>query len=106
MRQVDEEVAKHNLLEAVPNPKHRRWVWAVGLPIALVVIGALLIPAPSLEYLRSLVNSLGGTCHATPSHNWKVNRHHRVVAYAEPFDVETRLKDDSPWKPESGEARV
>jgi len=29
----------------------------------------------------------------------------RVVPYAEPFDVEARLKDNSPWKPASGEAQ-
>ena len=33
------------------------------------------------------------------------NADRRVVAYAEPFDVEARLKEDSPWKPESGEAQ-
>ena len=45
MRQVDEEVAKHNLKDAVPNPQHRRWALAVGLPLLLVIIGVIIIPA-------------------------------------------------------------
>ena len=104
MRQVDEEVAKHNLSEAVPNPRHRRWAWAVGLPLVLVLIGVLVIPATTRNTLARWL---------TPWRN--VERYTfaqlegkpdlRVVAYAEPFDVEAQLKDESPWKPESGEAQ-
>lgn len=104
MRQVDEEVAKHNLAEAVPNPGHRRWAWAVGLPLVLVIIGGLVIPATTRNTLARWL---------TPWRN--VERYTfaqlegkpdlRVVAYAEPFDVAAQLKDDSPWKPEAGEAR-
>ena len=47
MRQVDAEVARHNLADAVPNPRHRRWAFAAALPLMLVVIGAVVIPATS-----------------------------------------------------------
>ncbi|MYF99587.1 hypothetical protein F4212_10740 [Candidatus Poribacteria bacterium] len=104
MRQVDEEVAKHNLATAVPNPRHRRWALAVGLPLLLVIVGALVIPATSRNALARWL---------TPWRN--VERYTfaqlegqsdlRVVAYAEPFDVKAELKDGSPWKPESAEAR-
>ncbi len=104
MHQVDAEVARHNLAEAVPNPRHRRWAWIAALPLLLVVVGAVVIPVTSRNaFIRWL----------TP---WRdVARYTfaqlegasglRVVPYAEPFDVEARLKDNSPWKPESGEAR-
>ena len=104
MRQVDEEVAKHNLSQAVPNPRHRRWALAVGLPLILVIIGAMIIPATTRNSLARWL---------TPWRN--VERYTfaqldgkpdlRVVAYAEPFDVETQLKDESRWKPESGQAQ-
>ena len=104
MRQVDAEVAKHNLAEAVPNPRHRQWIYAVILPLILVIIGVAVIPATSRNTLARWL---------TPWHN--VERYtfaqlegetdRRVVAYAEPFDVQARLKEDSPWKPESAEAR-
>ena len=51
MRQVDAEVARHNLSEAVPNPQHRRWGWTVALPLVLVVIGAVVIPVTSRNAL-------------------------------------------------------
>ena len=104
MRQVDEEVAKHNLLEAVPNPKHRRWAWAVGLPIVLVIIGALLIPATSWNTFARWLTPWRDVSRYTFA-QLEGDPALRVVAYAEPFDVEAQLKDDSPWKPESGEAR-
>jgi hypothetical protein len=104
MRQVDEEVAKHNLADAVPNPRHRRWALAVGLPLVLVIIGVLVIPATTRNTLARWL---------TPWRN--VERYTfaqlegkpdlRVVAYAEPFNVEARLKDESPWKPVEAEAR-
>ena len=104
MRQVDDEVVKHNLADAVPNPRHRRWAWMAAIPLILVVIGIIVIPATSRNTLARWL---------TP---WRAVERYtfaqlegetglRVVAYAEPFDVEARLKDDSPWKPESAEAR-
>lgn len=104
MRQVDAEVARHNLADAVPNPRHWRWAYAAALPLVLVVIGTVAIPATSWNTFARWL---------TPWRN--VERYTfaqlegesglRVVPYAEPFDVEARLKEDSPWKPESGEAR-
>ncbi|MCY3720875.1 MAG: hypothetical protein OXG97_01490 [Candidatus Poribacteria bacterium] len=104
MRQVDAEVARHNLADAVPNPRHRRWAYAAALPLVLVVIGTVAIPATSWNTFARWL---------TPWRN--VERYTfaqlegepgvRVVPYAEPFDMEARLKEDSPWKPESGEAR-
>ncbi|MDE0400018.1 MAG: hypothetical protein OXL96_19660 [Candidatus Poribacteria bacterium] len=104
MRQVDAEVAKHNLADAVPNPRHRRWAWAAGIPIILVVIGILVIPATSRNTLARWLTPWRNVERYTFA-QLEGNADRRVVAYAEPFDVETRLKEDSPWKPESGEAR-
>ena len=104
MRQVDEEVAKHNLADAVPNPRHRRWAWAAGVPIILVVIGILVIPATSRNTLARWLTPWRDVERYTFA-QLEGNADPRVVAYAEPFDVETRLKEDSPWKPESGEAQ-
>ncbi len=104
MRQVDEEVAKHNLAEAVPNPRHRRWAWAVGLPLVLVIIGVLVIPATTRNTLARWLTPWRNVERYTFAQlDGKTDR--RVVAYAEPFDIEAHLKDESPWKPESGEAR-
>ena len=104
MRQVDAEVANHNLADAVPNPRHRRWAWVAGVPIILVVIGIIVIPATSRNTLARWLTPWRDVERYTFA-QLAGNKDRRVVAYAEPFDVEARLKDDSPWKPESGEAQ-
>ena len=104
MRQVDAEVANHNLADAVPNPRHRRWAYAAGVPIILVVIGIVVIPATSRNTLARWLTPWRNVERYTFA-QLDGNTDPRVVAYAEPFDVEARLKEDSPWKPESGEAQ-
>ncbi len=104
MRQVDEEVAKHNLADAVPNPKHRRWTLAVGLPLVLVIVGILVIPATTRNALARWLTPWRDVDRYTFA-QLDGNPDLQVVAYAEPFDIEARLKDESPWKPEAGEAR-
>ncbi len=104
MRQVDEEVAKHNLAEAVPNPRHRQWVYAVILPLILVIVGVAVIPATSRNALARWLTPWRDVERYTFA-QLEGETDRRVVAYAEPFDVQARLKEDSPWKPESAEAR-
>ena len=104
MRQVDAEVARHNLADAVPTPRHRRWALATALPLVMVVIGAVVIPTTSWNtFARWLTPWRDVARYTFAQLEGKSGLH--VVPYAEPFDVETRLKDNSPWKPESGEAR-
>ncbi len=104
MHQVDEEVARHNLAEAVPNPRHRQWIYAVILPLILVVIGAAVIPATSRNALARWLTPWRAVERYTFA-QLEGETDRRIVAYAEPFDVQARLKEDSPWKPESAEAR-
>ena len=104
MRQVDEEVAKHNLAEAVPNPRHRQWIYAVVLPLILVIVGVAVIPATSRNALARWLTPWRSVERYTFA-QLEGETDRRVVAYAEPFDVQARLKNDSPWKPESAEAR-
>ena len=104
MRQVDAEVARHNLADAVPNPRHRRWALAAALPLVLVVIGAVVIPATSRNTFARWLTPWRDVARYTFA-QLEGESGLRVVPYAEPFDVEAQLKDNSPWKPESGEAR-
>ena len=104
MRQVDAEVARHNLAEAVPNPRHRRWTWAAAVPLLLIVVGAVVIPVTSRNVLVRWLTPWRDVARYTFAQLAGESKLH-VVPYAEPFDVEARLKDNSPWKPESGEAQ-
>ncbi len=104
MRQVDEELANRDLTDAVPSPRHRRWAWAAGVPVAGMALLMVLIPAagsnafkrwlmPWRAHERYTFTQLAGQADL------------RVVPYAEPFEVTAQLKSDSPWKPASARAR-
>ena len=104
INQVDHELEDRDLTDAVPNPKHRRWAWAAGVPLALAIALMLIIPAagtnafvrwlmPWKDVERYTFAQLGGELGP------------RVVPYAESFEVTASLRADSPWRPESGEAR-
>ena len=45
MQQVDAELANRDLTDAVPNPRHRRWAWAAGVPLVGAALLMMLIPA-------------------------------------------------------------
>lgn len=104
MRQVDDEVAKHNLGDAVPQPRHRRWAWAAGVPLILFVVGLLIIPEASRNALARWLTPWRDVERYTFA-QLEGETKLQVVAYAEPFHVEARLRGDSPWKPVSGEAQ-
>ena len=104
MRQVDAEIARHNLADAVPNPRHRRWAWAAALPLVLVIGVSVAIPATSWNTFARWLTPWRNVERYTFA-QLEGESELRVVPYAEPFDVEARLKDNSPWKPESAEAR-
>ena len=104
MRQVDQELQKRDLSDAIPNPRHRRWAWAAGVPLLLIAGLMVLIPAaggnalkrwllPWSDVERYTFAQLAGKAEL------------RVVPYAEPFEIHASLQSDSPWKPDSATAR-
>ena len=104
MRQVDDEVAKHSLKEAVPHPRHLRWTWAAGIPLILFMVGLLVVPEASRNALARWLTPWRDVERYTFA-QLEGETELQVVAYAEPFSVEARLKDNSPWKPASSEAQ-
>ena len=104
MRQVDDEMARHDLSDAVPNSRHRRWALAAGAPLALVVVGAIVVPAASGAGVARWLTPWRDVARYTFA-QLRGETTAQVVPYAEPFSVDARLKDGSPWRPESGEAR-
>ena len=104
MRQVDNEVAKQDLKDAVPQPRHLRWAWAAGVPLILFVVGLLAIPEASRNAFARWLTPWRDVERYTFA-QLEGETELQVVAYAEPFHVDARLKDNSPWKPVSGEAQ-
>ncbi|MAF11019.1 hypothetical protein CMK11_11275 [Candidatus Poribacteria bacterium] len=104
MRQVDDEVAQHDLTGAVPHPRHRRWAVAAGLPLALAIVGVVVAPAASRTGVVRWLTPWRDVARYTFA-QLDGETGIQVVPYAEPFDVEAWLQADSPWRPASGEAR-
>lgn len=104
MGQVDESIKDRDFTDAVPNPRHRRWAWAAGVPAALVITAMLLVPAAgSNSFVRWLFP-------------WKDTERYTfakldnlpdriVVPYAESFEINANLREDTEWSPTSGSAR-
>ena len=104
MQQVDAELENHDLTQAVPYPRHRRWAWATGVPLALMVIVMVVLPAASRNTLVRWLTPWRDVERYTFA-QLEGESHPRVIPYAEPFNIEVSLKENSPWKPESGKAR-
>lgn len=104
MKQVDDELEHRTLDDAVPNPRHRRWTVAVAMPMVLIVTLMWLSPhAGRNAFVRWLTPWRDVERYTFAKLEGNVGP--RVVPYAEPFNVDVRLKDVSPWKPASGKAR-
>lgn len=104
MRQVDAEIEHRDLSDAVPDPRHRRWAWAAGLPLALAVAVMIVVPAAGGNALARWLTPWRDTARYTFA-QLEGDANALVVAFAEPFDVTARLRDESPWRPASATAR-
>ena len=104
MWQVDAELEERDLTDAVPHPQHRRWAWAAGVPLALCAVVMVVIPAAGSNALVRWLMPWRGVERYTFA-QIDGGAGHRVVPYAEPFTLQISLRENSPWKPDSGRAR-
>jgi hypothetical protein len=105
VRQVDGELQERDLRDAVPAPRHRLWGWLAGVPVALVLVVFLVVPAAGWNTLVRWGAVWSGVERYTFAQLEDVNLV-RVVPYAEPFRFEAKLREGSPWRPGSGRVRV
>ena len=104
IRQVDEELEHRDLEDAVPNPRHYHWAWAAAVPVVVAVALMICVPAASHNALARWLMPWSDVDRYTFA-QLEGEPSLRVTPYAEPFGVGVQLKEDSPWKPESGTAR-
>jgi len=104
MEVVAAEAEKRALVEALPNPTHRRWA---GLAISLglgVVATFVFTPKASLNALKRWILPFSHVERYTFT-QLKDAPSELAVPYGESFEVVLRLKKDSEKRPEVGSAR-
>ncbi|MBI1312234.1 hypothetical protein GC176_13175 [bacterium] len=104
MEQVDRETRDRDFTDAVPNPRHRRWAWAAGLPLALMLIALVVVPAAGSNALLRWLAPWSDTDRYTFVQLDNVPDE-LVVPIAEPFDLDVALSEKTEWKPQSGSAQ-
>lgn len=103
-QQADERIGDRDFAQAVPNPNHWKWAVASGLIIGVSIAAIVAVP------------KAGKNAGARWFQPWKSTERYTfaqledvpnklIVPYAEPFDMNVSLSDESDWKPETGRAR-
>ena len=104
IEQVADDAAKRDFSEALPAPRHRRWLAAAAAPaMAAVILLALAPAAASNAWLRFLA-----PWKSTPRYTFAAVAPlpgRLVVPHGDPFSFEVRLADDSRWHPAAATAR-
>ena len=101
LAQADRETRDKDLRDAVPFPRHRQWLWTAAMPLGLMVLALLLVPAASWNAMQRWLlpwqpidRYTFTTLEPLPDS--------LVVPVAEPVEFAATLAPDSRWKPDSG----
>jgi hypothetical protein len=101
LKQVDEETRNVDFAGAVPNPRHRRWAWAAGIPLAIALAALIIIPAAGTNALARWLMPWRDTERYTFAQLDKLPDK-LVVPYAESFPLTATLAPETAWSPASG----
>lgn len=104
MKQVDQEMGKRDLSDAVPFPRHLTWGWIAGLPCGLALLLCFFSPAASGNALLRWMMPWKQVDRYTFAQLEGESKPY-VVPYAESFKYELQLKPNAPWKPVRGQAQ-
>ena len=104
MKQVDAETRHRDFTGAVPNPRHRQWAWAAGVPLAIAVAALVIVPAAGTNALSRWLMPWRNTERYTFAQLDKLPNK-MVVPYAEPFSIKASLAEQTSWSPSRGTAR-
>ena len=104
LKQVDKETADKDFTGAVPNPQHRRWAWAVGIPGCIALLVLVILPAAGFNAFGRWLMPWSNTPRFTFAKLENVPDE-LIVPFAESFELKAQLAKDTEWTPETGSAR-
>lgn len=105
LRQVDSDIKDKSFDDAVPDPRHRAWGWAVAAPAVLAVLVLLCVPSAGINALKRWLAPWSLTERYTFTQLDALPAK-LVVPYSEPFSLTATLSSDSAWTPRTANARV
>jgi hypothetical protein len=105
IRDVAADAQRRDFRDAVPNPRHRLWIWLAAVPMAAAILLFALFPAAAANawqrflvpwkdaprYTFTMLEQLPKTI---------------VVAHGEPFTVALQLTEKTKWRPQQGVAQL
>ena len=103
--QVDSVVKDRDLSDAVPNPRHRFWAGTAGIPMALMLLAILLVPAAGKNALARWLLPWQDVDRYTFTQIEPLPES-MVVPHGEDFTISALLTDATKWRPEQGSARL
>ncbi len=102
--QVAADMAGRDLSQAVPRPHHVAWAWRVGIPLFGLGLFFLWAPDAGRNAWERWLTPWRSVDRYTFA-QLAADENLLVVPYGEPFGVEARLMESSPWKPVEAAAR-
>ena len=105
LRQVDDDIKDQSFDDAVPNPRHRVWGWAVAVPTAVALLVLLCVPAAGTNALKRWLAPWSLTERYTFTQLDELPPK-LVVPYSEPFSLTAKLAPSSAWMPQKANARI
>lgn len=102
---VDSVVRDRDLSDAVPRPAHKKWALYAAVPVGLMLLALLVVPAAGLNALQRWLMPWTDTERYTFAQ--VVDLPKNIVApHGEEFTFSTTLAKDSPWTPDEGRLLV
>jgi hypothetical protein len=105
IQQVAQQATKRDFQDAVPNPRHRRWVSLAGVAAVVAVALLALYPAATANAWTRLLMPW----HDTPRYTFTMVEalpDRLVVAHGEPFTMSVKLTEQTMSRPKQGDVRL
>lgn len=105
IRQVAEVAERHDLMAAVPGPRHRAWTIAAVALIAVGIAAALAVPAAASNGWMRLLAPWAAVERFTFARVSPLPEP-LVVPHGEPVEVDVKLEPGTRWRPATAAARM
>jgi hypothetical protein len=105
IRDVAEDARRRDFGQAVPQPRHKLWMWLAAVPLTTAAVLFALFPAAAANAARRFLMPWT----SAPRYTFTALDHlpgQIVVPHGEPFSVGVRLAPKTVWKPKHGVAQL